>query len=244
MENVRVLVVDDSAPTRGLVARLLEREAFTAIQAGTLKEAELLTGEQSFDVVVLDIMLDNPEDSRTGVDFIPVLRRKCDRTKIILLTGQASLETAMRAVNVGAFGYIQKPVMDHCNALLDRVKEAVNAIHEETKKAFAPYVEIFDEIWKRTVGLVGPMTLSAIFRNVLSELTEECECLSDVVVAPDGVSLKVLLNSRMAVDTPERVRQILNRFVAEIVRFLADLTGEDDLRTVLRRPVFQQHLVN
>ena len=148
----------------------------------------------------------------------------------------------MRAVNLGAFGYIEKPVMDHRVELVDRVHAAIDAIRQEAVNRFAPYDEIFKEIWDRTVGLVGPVTLSAIFRNVLAELEERWPCLKDVVVGIDGVSIRVLLNSRIIIDNPDRTRQALNELIAELVRFLADLTGEDDLRAVLGRPFLKKQV--
>lgn len=106
IEPRRVLVVDDEPQVARLVVRYLERSGYFKASYLTSPEAALKQLENDpVDLVISDLTM--PE--MTGLEFIRALRRFDEDTPVILLTGTPSLETAQRAVELGAFRYLTKP---------------------------------------------------------------------------------------------------------------------------------------
>ncbi|HEV7732751.1 MAG TPA: sigma-54 dependent transcriptional regulator [Candidatus Binatia bacterium] len=99
------LLIDDDATQLSGLAELVEHEGFTTRTAGTLAEARVLLEERTPDVVLSDLVL--PDGS--GIDLLkdidPALR-----TDMVLITGHASVESAIEALRIGVTDYLTKPV--------------------------------------------------------------------------------------------------------------------------------------
>ncbi len=112
-----VLIVDDDPETREALGTLTAAEGFSVTAAGDLREARIEITRQQPDVLLIDLSL--PDGS--GLDLIPQVERR-NGTEIILITGNASVETAVEALRVGAADYLTKPVnVARLRALLSRV---------------------------------------------------------------------------------------------------------------------------
>jgi EAL domain-containing protein (putative c-di-GMP-specific phosphodiesterase class I) len=102
----RVLLVDDEAPLRRALSKLLAIDGFEVSTASNGREAIDLLAAGSFDVIVSDIRM-------PGMDGIAMLRaiRELDLdVPTIFLTGSPTVETAVEAMEYGAFRYLLKPV--------------------------------------------------------------------------------------------------------------------------------------
>jgi DNA-binding response OmpR family regulator len=103
---VRVLVVDDHAPTRELIRRRLEGEGHVVQEAGSCAEAsERLRDKRPPDVLVLDVML--PDGS--GVDLCRALRSGGLSAPILLLTARGDVSDRVTGLDAGADDYLAKP---------------------------------------------------------------------------------------------------------------------------------------
>jgi two-component system, OmpR family, response regulator len=103
---VRLLVVDDHAPTRALIRRRLEGEGHVVQEAGTCAQAsEQLSDKRPPDVLVLDVML--PDGS--GVDLCRDLRARGFSTPILLLTARGDVRDRVTGLDAGADDYLAKP---------------------------------------------------------------------------------------------------------------------------------------
>jgi DNA-binding response OmpR family regulator len=125
--SAQMLFVEDDADLRDLLTRTFRRAGYQVTPAATGGEAvELLAtvvpDRPRFDVVLSDIALGDREEI-DGAEVMLVARRRPDPPEVILLTGQATIETAQAAVRAGAFDYVQKPCP--LPRLLARVGEAV-----------------------------------------------------------------------------------------------------------------------
>ena len=102
---MNVLIIDDDEILRRLLARELERSGHGVDHAGTAAEglAKASTGEP--DVVLLDLML--PDLS--GIDVLQRLRAERPATEVVVLTAHGTVDTAIRAIKLGAYDYVQKP---------------------------------------------------------------------------------------------------------------------------------------
>ena len=103
--RVRVLCLDDEAVTLRLIVRLLEGMGVTPVPATSPREALDLFVESRFDLVLTDIRM--PE--MDGLAFLHEVRARDPQVPVVVATGFASLDTAIRALREGASGMIVKP---------------------------------------------------------------------------------------------------------------------------------------
>jgi DNA-binding NtrC family response regulator len=131
-----VLIVDDDANTREALAVLAQQEGFTTAIAGSVAEARIHLVRQRPDVVLMDLRL--PDGS--GIDLFEDLE---DRSSIetILITGHASVESAVEALRLGASDYLTKPVnLQRLKAVLARVPRSgelraeIGALRDELRR--------------------------------------------------------------------------------------------------------------
>ncbi|MGH9885544.1 MAG: sigma-54-dependent transcriptional regulator [bacterium] len=115
-----VLVVDDEMGILDSLNILLRNEGFAPHLAHGGKAGLDRIGEDSPDIILTDIRMPNV----TGVEILAAARQSDPDVPVILMTAQATLQSAMQAVNEGAFYYIQKPFRnDELLAILKRAAE-------------------------------------------------------------------------------------------------------------------------
>ena len=103
----QVLLVDDEANIRRMLGALLRNEGFNVTEAPNGNAALLLMDEADPDVVLLDLMMP------PGPDGLETLTRMRDRGRlapVIMMSGKAQLTDAVRAVKLGAFQFLEKPL--------------------------------------------------------------------------------------------------------------------------------------
>jgi two-component system response regulator HydG len=105
VDSIRVLVVDDERAILETVEILLRGEGFAATVHQNGREAMARLDEIRPDVVLSDIRM----PGFTGLDVLAAVRERDPEIPVILMTAQASLQSAMKAVNEGAYYYLQKP---------------------------------------------------------------------------------------------------------------------------------------
>lgn len=120
MNPRNVLVVDDDEDMLNILAEGLRKEEHQVTTAGTGAEALERLEEQLFDLAVLDLKL--PDIS--GVQVLQAIRERNPEAKVVIITGYASLETAVEALRGGAYDYVSKPVrMEELRAILRKATE-------------------------------------------------------------------------------------------------------------------------
>ncbi|HVX94006.1 MAG TPA: EAL domain-containing protein [Polyangia bacterium] len=102
----RVLLVDDEPSLRRGVARLLGAAGCEVSSAANGREAMELIERTTFDVIVSDIRMPGMD----GLSLLRAVRARDLDVPVVFLTGSPSLETAMQAVEHGAFRYLKKPI--------------------------------------------------------------------------------------------------------------------------------------
>jgi two-component system response regulator HydG len=120
-EGPKVLVVDDEMGILNTLEILLRREGYAVTTASSGREALESVEGLIPDVVLTDIRM----PGMTGMELLQEVRERDPEIAVILMTAQASLQTAMQAVNEGAFYYLQKPFAnDELLGLLRRATES------------------------------------------------------------------------------------------------------------------------
>lgn len=132
--RTQVLVVEDDTDIRNILVPFLVEEGFQVEATGSIQQTRSLLKNQSFDLALLDLRLSDGD----GLELIPDLLSASESTAIILLTGFATLETAITALNQGAFLYLQKPVIldellasIHSGLALQKARQEAFRLNEE-----------------------------------------------------------------------------------------------------------------
>ncbi len=117
--TIRILVIDDEQMSRECIVSVLASEQFQVMQAPNAADGLSLTRKYQFDLVITDLRIG--EDS--GIDVIRTVQSTFPDTEIILITGYGTIESAVEAIQAGAFDYLTKPFSNQ--HLLVKVNKAV-----------------------------------------------------------------------------------------------------------------------
>ncbi len=103
---MNILLVDDDEEIVKLLSRAIEGAQFkvTAVTSGNEALALLASGE--FDLLLSDVMMAPPG----GIELTKAVREKYPRTDVILLTGYPTVDTLIKALKLGAYDYLIKPL--------------------------------------------------------------------------------------------------------------------------------------
>jgi DNA-binding NtrC family response regulator len=140
--RARVLVVDDDAATRDGLTALLESWEYSANAVTDGKAALKLCGTELPHAIVTDLMM----PGMTGLEFIEAIRDQAQQIAIVMVTGQATVETAVRAIKLGAYDYLLKPIEpEKLRAVLEKgIKQVAlareaNALRQKLESPLGSY---------------------------------------------------------------------------------------------------------
>src|SRR6478736_8260882 len=102
---IDLLIVDDDLELRETLVTRFARQNFAVQSAGNGEEALGLAERRNFDVAVFDMMM----PGISGLELLKRFKESHPECEVILLTGQGSIETAVEAMKLGAYDYLQKP---------------------------------------------------------------------------------------------------------------------------------------
>lgn len=127
--GLRVLVVDDDPVYARTLAQSLHRRGHRAEVAADGEAALWAVGERAFDAVILDLRL----ATESGLHLIAPMKAARPDLRILLLTGYASIATAVEAIKLGATHYLAKPAgVEEILAALGREEGDAHAALPET----------------------------------------------------------------------------------------------------------------
>ena len=136
-----ILVVDDEAAILSTLQTALRLEGFTVDVAGGLGVAREKLRKSAFEVVLLDVAL--PDGN--GVDLLEELRSQENDASVIMMSGHATIDAAVRATRLGAHDFLEKPLStDRLLVLLQNVLRLRRA--EATLRELAVQAGHFDEL--------------------------------------------------------------------------------------------------
>ncbi len=113
----KVLVIDDEAIVRTSSKRTLVPEGYEVKLADSGQAGIEILESESFDVVLLDLKMPD----MGGIEVLKVIMERWPGTKVLIVTGYSTVETAVEALRLGAFNHIEKPFTP--DSLLAAVKE-------------------------------------------------------------------------------------------------------------------------
>jgi DNA-binding NtrC family response regulator len=116
------MLVDDEVPFVQTMTKRLAKRDLTVITASSGQEAlETLDKHRNTDVVILDVKMPDMD----GIETLKEIKKAYPLTEVIMLTGHATVESAIEGMKLGAFDYLMKP----CD-----IEQLVAKVEESTEK--------------------------------------------------------------------------------------------------------------
>ncbi len=128
MDNIaRILFIDDDPGSRESLTLLLELEGYQVEAVAVGEDAIELLSRKSYDVVITDLFLPGV----SGIDILKYVKEHSLPCNVILITGNATAETAVKAMKEGAFDYITKPLnFEELKVLVTKAVEKTRLVAE------------------------------------------------------------------------------------------------------------------
>jgi two-component system nitrogen regulation response regulator NtrX len=130
----QVLLVDDEANIRRMLGALLRGEGFTVAEAPNGNAALLQLDDIDPDVVLLDLLMPPGPD---GLETLTRIRERGRATPVIMMSGKAQLTDAVRAVKLGAFQFLEKPLAPEAVLVTVRAALELNRTRAENRALHA-----------------------------------------------------------------------------------------------------------
>jgi len=139
LNKIKLLLVDDEIDFLEMIAERLALKGFEVITASTGPEAIAASEKGLFDVAVVDFQMPGMD----GTQVLKALKENHKHLEIIMLTGHATIDSAVESTKLGAFKYLEKPYS--FDKLVEIIKEAYEA---RLKKKFEHNKKHMEEINK------------------------------------------------------------------------------------------------
>ena len=151
----RILIVDDENNIRLTLKTILEEEGYNCLLASSGKEAIDILNTQDIDLVITDIWMENID----GIELIEYMKKHNIEAEIIVISGHATIELAVKATKKGAFDFLEKPLS--FDKLILSVKNALDRKKLKEKNKW-----LLEEL-NKTTPLIGN---SPLFQKLLQDI--------------------------------------------------------------------------
>jgi DNA-binding NtrC family response regulator len=165
-----ILIVEDEETLRESLNRILSKDGFNVESAESAEDGLKLADTHTFDVIISDIILPGMD----GIQLMSRIRQELPDQIFIVMTAYASIETAIRALRVGAYDYIMKPVMH------EEIKQVIkNALRQ--KQLMTENLLLKREIGK-TYDFSSIIGESPEIKSIIEEVSKIADTRSNVLL--------------------------------------------------------------
>jgi len=179
--KVRLLVVDDEQSIRKLCMTIGTSLGYSCSEAESAETAVSKIEQESPDLILTDLKL----PTQSGVDLLRQAKTLLPRTEVAIMTGHGSIESAVDAMKLGAYDYIEKPFrVEKMRLLLQRMAEKVRLVTEN---------EFLRERVNTEDNLDGIIGASANIQDVLRMITRLKDARTPVLVSGESGTGKELV---------------------------------------------------
>ena len=179
--RIRFLVVDDEPSIRKLCMTIGEKLGFICSEAESAEAALATLERQTADMVIADLKL--PQMS--GVNLLREIKHILPDVEVAIMTGHGTIESAVDAMKVGAYDYIEKPFrVEKLRLLLQRMAEKIRLVNEN---------QVLRERMDTEVRLDGIVGTSAKVQDVLRMIARLKDSRTPVLIAGESGTGKELV---------------------------------------------------
>jgi signal transduction histidine kinase len=185
----RVLIVDDDRQVRELLTECLAPLACDVTPANSGQHALQLIEAKQFDVALLDLMLPDTD----GMDVFRRIRGRRPDMEVVVLTGYASLETAIEALRIGAYDYVTKPF--DASVIQSTVRRAID------KRRFSLRLNALSRATRAMIATLDP---DEVLRLAMAEARTmlDAEATAVFLLDPASERLRLAAAAGATVDAP------------------------------------------
>jgi len=186
----RLLIVDDEPNTLASLARAFRLEGHEAVVTDQAERALELARTQSFDMILSDVVM----PGRNGIDLLGDLRAAGVTTPVVMISGQANVEMAVRATRLGAVDFLEKPLStDKLLLTLENVVK-VSRLEQENREL------------KQRVGKHQLVWRSAVMQSVMAKVERVAASEARVCILGETGTGKELVARTVHDKSPRRTR--------------------------------------
>ena len=159
-ETFRVLVVDDNKELREILEEFLKSDGHYVEGSPNGRDALERHQKSPFDLIITDLNM--PEIS--GMELIKTIRKENQDTEFVIITGYASMDSAVEAVRIGAFDYIVKPFrMEELHVVVKNAREKVGLkkLNARLVQTLQSFYDEMDRYRKKKPDEIEPRDTSA-----------------------------------------------------------------------------------
>lgn len=221
MSKAKILVVDDDRFARTFCRQVLEEDGdLTVVEAESVDEALEAIAEGGIDLVISDLVM--PE--KTGLDLVEILLLESPDLKVILITGHGTVESAVKAMKLGALDYIRKPLNPaEFKIIVRRALEQVRLAEEN--KELKSSLKLYDVSSRISKTIEIEELYQTIFDLMIQE-TGATRGFLYVVDQEQGDSNIILSEGFEADDNEELDRKLFKEYQAELAEINTPLVPE------------------
>jgi two-component system response regulator AtoC len=179
--RIRLLVVDDEQSIRRLCMTVGSSLGYLCSEAESAEAALAQSPAAPPDIVIADLRLPN----LSGADLLRQIKSRLPATEVVIMTGHGSIESAVEAMKLGAYDYIQKPFrVEELRMLLRRMEEKIRLVQEN--RVLRERVETDQEL----DGIIGE---SAKIREILRMISRLKDTWTPVLICGESGTGKELV---------------------------------------------------
>jgi two-component system nitrogen regulation response regulator NtrX len=175
-----ILIVDDEADIRMLIGGILKDEGYEPREAANSTQALAAIRGRQPSLVILDIWLQGSE--LDGIEILQMMRRELPALPVVMISGHGNIETAVTAIKIGAYDFIEKPFKsDRLLLIVERAIEAAELKREN------------QELRLRAGGaveLIGTSHAAALLRQQIERVSPTGSRV--LITGPAGVGKEVV----------------------------------------------------
>jgi two-component system, NtrC family, response regulator HydG len=193
-QQIRVLVVDDDDSHAEAVAESLERVGYECVVATSGREGLRLIEEQTFDIVITDLIM----DQIGGLEILAKAKRELPDAEVVILTGHSTVKTAVTAMQAGATTYLTKPLdINELRTVADKVSQSQRLARSN--------IELQKQLNER-FGFEGVIGNSPLMHSVVARLRQIAPTSATVLITGESGTGKELVAKALHNNSPRRYK--------------------------------------
>ncbi len=181
----RLLIVDDEQTLRESLQRVFSREGYDADAVNSAESALELLATNVYHAVITDIILPGID----GIELLKRIKEKLPEQLVIIITAYASIDTAIRAIRLGAYDYIVKPIVH------EEIKQTVkNAVKQ---RALQSENILLKKQIEKEYAFTSIISASSLMNGVIDHLKKVADTKSNALILGETGTGKELIARAM-----------------------------------------------
>jgi DNA-binding NtrC family response regulator len=192
MDTARILIVDDEATQRKVLAGYLKKQKHAVFEAGSAAEALVLVRDEAIEIVLTDLRM----PGKSGHDLLNEIRALSPETTVVIMTAFGTIEGAVDAMRAGAYDYLTKPIeLDELDLLVRRISERQHLISEN---------RLLKEQLVGKFSFQGIISQSAAMEDVLNTAGRVAQSTASVLIRGESGTGKEVLARAIHFSSPRK----------------------------------------